>query len=281
LTGGRVLAVFVLLSSALAFVPRRYVRPAGVVGSVLTRLTAPVSAVLKAGGDRLAGSEAAAHPDALTGRIEELESLLRGKDLEIDELHAVIADLQGGRGVAVEGVRQLAGRVFGGSAEGSGRVLLVRLGGRDGVTEGSVATARGRHLLGRVVRVEAMHCQVTPIVDALAGPLEVIVYPGTDGTGGVRFDLTPVGDGTLRGPGRFVTEGQGQRPVTVSAGATAYLSDPSLSAHWGLEVGSVVAVQADEQSPLRQVITVRPRIDTRRVGSVVLRVPMDDAEASP
>lgn len=279
ITGKRALALLVLSSLVGSFLPVRLLGFTRGLSNAAVRLTAPAGAAVKLVGDWLGESERAGHPDPSIGRLEELESLLRQKDMMIEDLSQRISDLEQTDSVPSEHVRRLVGRVFASQSGPSGRYLRVRRGSRDGVVVGSVATVRGRHLLGLVSSVESDFCVVTPLADRSAGPIEVLVYAGAGNDRGVRFDVSPVGDGTLRGAGRFVTEGEGQEPVRLEPGATAYLSDPTLAPHWGLEVGEVVSVDRDEQSPLRPVITVRPRVDSTRAASVVLRVPTAGAGA--
>ena len=143
-------------------------------------------------------------------------------------------------------------------------------GRRDGIEPGSVATARGQHLLGRIVNLDDAMCDILPITDRNADTIEVI----TTGEGaGLRFDLTPEDNGTLKGPGRYVTEGLEQTPRTAQVGQQVALADENWRGNEGLIVGEIIEVEASPEMPLRQVITVRPIIDTRRVSSVVIRVP--------
>ncbi|MEO1583812.1 MAG: rod shape-determining protein MreC [Planctomycetota bacterium] len=273
ITSGRLLAAAVVVSLVCAFLPMRMLGWVTPVSGVVIRLVAPVSSLGKWLSDQASRAEREAHPDAELGRFEELESLVRGQQMEIAELRATLDALEQGDVLPEARVRQLAGRVFATAASRAERTLLVRRGSADGVTLGSVAVVRGRHVLGVVSAVEPAFCVVTPTVSRDAGTLEATVFASDADTEGVRFSLTPVGDGTLRGPGQFRTVGVDQRPVEVSLGATAVLSDPAMPSHWGLFVGRVVAVDADPASPLRQVITVRPEVDTRRVARAVIRVP--------
>lgn len=275
ITSGRVLAASLAGCLVCAVLPVRYLGWVNPVSGVAVRLVAPVSDLGKWVSDRAARSERESHPDPEVGRVQELESLVRGQELRIEELRAMLDALEQGDVLPESRVRQLAGRVFSTAASRSDRTMLVRRGGRDGVVAGAVAVVRGRHLLGAVSAVNESFCVVTPLVARNAGPIEVTVHAtGGDGTG-VRFTVSPTGDGTLRGPGQFRTEGAEQRPVEVRVGDEASLSDPAMAPHWGLLVGDVVGVERDPSSPLRQVVTIKPRIDTRHVARVVLRIPED------
>lgn len=276
ITSGRVLAAAIAACLVCAVLPVRFLGWTGAVSGVAVRLVAPVSDLGKWIGDRAARAETEEHPNPEIGRLQELESLVRAQEMRISELRAMLDALEQGDILPEARVRQLVGRVFSTSASRAEQTLLVRRGARDGVAEGAAAVVRGRHMLGVVSDVNESFCVVTPLVARNAGPIEVTVHPA-DGDGpGVPFVVSPTGDGTLRGPGQFRTEGAEQRPVEVRVGDEASLSDPAMAPHWGLLVGDVVEVERDPESPLRQLVTIRPRIDTRNVARVVLRVPDDD-----
>lgn len=280
ITSGRVLAAAIAACLVCAMLPVRHLGWVNAASDVAVRLVAPVRDLGKWVGDRAARAETENHPDPEIGRLQELESLVRGQEMRIAELRAMLDALEQGDVLPETRVRQLAGRVFSTAASRAERTLLVRRGERDGVVEGSAAVVRGRHLLGVVSSVNSSFSVVTPVIARNAGPIEVTVHAaGGDGPG-VVFTVSPTGEGTLRGPGQFRTEGAEQRPIEVRVGDEASLSDPAMAPHWGLLVGDVVAVERDPSSPLRQVVTIRPRIDTRHVARVVLRIP-DDAEGQP
>ncbi len=281
ITSGRVLALTVAGCVVCSLLPVRFLGWTGAVSGVAVRLVAPVSDLGKWIGDRAARSETEGHPDPEIGRVQELESLVRAQEMRIAELRAMLEALEQGDILPESRVRQLVGRVFGTSASRAERTLLVRRGARDGVVVGAAAVVRGRHMLGVVSEVNESFCVVTPLVARNAGPIELTVHAAGEDGAGVPFTVSPLGDGTLRGPGQFRTEGAEQRPVEVRVGDEASLSDPAMAPHWGLLVGDVVEVQRDPESPLRQVVAIRPRIDTRHVARVVLRIPEDDDGAGP
>jgi len=274
LTARRVLALALVALTATTLLPARYLGWARIPGRIVQRLVSPPADLVKVAGDWLVRAEPAEHPEPLVGQIDQLRAIVQRLEIENQRLRRENDELRGLRSTqgSAGAMRLITASVIAGSSDPSGRLLRVRAGTREGVGPGSVATARGQHLLGRVVALDEAMCEVLPITDRNADTIEVITE-GEGPAGGLRFDLTPTGEGTLRGPGRYVTEGLEQIPRVVEVGQLVRLSDASWAEHAGLTVGEIVAVEASEQSPLRQVITVRPQIDTRRVSSVVLRVP--------
>lgn len=274
LTARRVLALALVALTVATFMPARYLAWARVPGRIVQRLVSPPADLVKVAGDWFVRAEPAEHPEPLVGQIDQLRVIVQRLESENQRLRRENDELRGLRSTQVESgaMRLIKASVIAGSSDPSGMLLRVRAGTREGVGPGSVAIARGQHLLGRVVSLDEAMCEVLPITDRNAEIIEVITE-GDAPAGGLRFDLTPTGDGTLRGPGRFETEGLNQIQRVVKVGQLVRLDDAMWAGHMGLTVGEIVAVEASEQSPQRQVITVKPLIDTRRVSSVVLRVP--------
>lgn len=271
-TPRRALALSLCALGVTAFLPARSLGWAHVPGRIVQRLVSPPVDLVKVVGDWLARAEPAQHPEPLVGQIDQLRAMVQRLELENLRLARENDELRGARRAQGEPMRLITASLIGETTDPMGTLLRVRAGRRDGIEEGSVAATNGQHLLGRIVNLGEANCDILPITDRNADTIEVI----TDGEGegaGLRFDLTPVGDGTLKGPGRYVTEGVEQTPRTVEVGRQVRLSDESWAAHNGLIVGEIVAVEPSAQSPLRQVITVRPIIDVRRVSGVVVRVP--------
>ncbi|MEM8757729.1 MAG: rod shape-determining protein MreC [Planctomycetota bacterium] len=272
ITANRLLAVMIGMAAVGAFTPARLLGPIGHIAGVVERLTAPISAGSRAIANAVMPAETAEPPDT-AARIRELESLLRQRDLEIADLTERVASFEAGAAVSSGAMRLVTADVVAGSADPRGSVLTIRAGTADGILPGSVATVSGPNLLGYIEAIEPSLARILPLTDRNAPPIEVIVYSSSQDRVGVRFDVAPAGDGTLRGPGMFITTGLDQQPALVQVGATAYLSEASMKPHAGLEVGEIAAIDQDPESPLRQIITVRPRISTAQVASVVVRVP--------
>lgn len=273
-TTNRVLALAIVTLCVTTFLPSRLLMWTREPGRVVQRLSSPPADAIKAVGDQLSRAEPATNPDATIGQIDDLRRQNLALQLRVEELLDENAALRGVERRFETSMQLIPARIIAETSTPSGRLLRANAGIRDGVLPGSVAATRGSHLLGRVVDLDQAMCHILPITDPNSGTIEVITTTEGDELG-IRFDLTPTGDGTLRGPGRYETEGLDQTPRRVEVGQRVSLSDETWSSHAGLIVGEVIAVEPAEQSPLRQVITVRPIIDTRRVGGVVIRVPED------
>ena len=269
-TASRMLALSLCVLGITTFVPAERLTWARIPGRIVQRLTSPPADLVKIVGDWLVKAEPAQHPEPLVGQIEQLSALVQRLELENIRLQRENDELRGARRTQNDPMKLITASVIAGSTDPTGRLLRVRAGRRDGIEPGSVATARGQHLLGRIVNLDDAMCDILPITDRNADTIEVI----TTGEGaGLRFDLTPEDNGTLKGPGRYVTEGLEQTPRTAQVGQQVALADENWRGNEGLIVGEIIEVEASPEMPLRQVITVRPIIDTRRVSSVVIRVP--------
>ncbi len=271
-TASRMLALSLCVLAVTTFLPAQRLTWTRIPGRIVQRLTSPPADLVKAIGDWLVRAEPAQHPEPLVGQIEQLRSLVQRLELENLRLRRENDELRGARRTQSDPMKLITASIIAGTTDPTGRLLRVRAGQRDGIESGSVATARGQHLLGRIVNLDDAMCDILPITDRNADTIEVITT-GEGDSAGLRFDLTPQGDGTLKGPGRYVTEGLEQTPRTSEVGQHVALADENWRGHEGLIVGEIIAVEPSPQSPLRQVIIVRPIIDTRRVSSVVVRVP--------
>ena len=271
-TPNRVFALTLVVLCVTSFLPQRLLAWTQEPGEVIERLTSPPAHAVKFITDKFGSPELATNPDTTIGQIDTLRGQNLALRIEIQKLQQEVAVLSGARRVQNQPMRLLTASVIAEGSSPSSRVLRVRAGTRDGIRVGSVATTRDSHLLGRVTDLNQTMCHIVPITDENAGTIEGITTE-TDGSPGLRFDLTPQGDGTLKGPGRFETDGLTQTPRQVQIGQRVSLSDENWPQYTGLIIGEIVAVESAEQSPLRQVVTVRPYIDTRRVASVLIRVP--------
>lgn len=272
-TANRVLALSIAAVVVTTFLPARLLGWTRIPGRITQRLTSPPSDLVKVMGDWLVKAEPAEHPEPLIGQIDQLRALVHRLELDNARLRIQVEELSGVRSTQNEPMRLLTTSVIAGTTDPTGRLLRLRAGRRDGIEAGSVASLRGQHLLGRIVNIDDAMCEVLPITDRNAETITVQVYEQDGSKTELFFDLTPVGDGTLKGPGRYVTEGLEQTPRTAKIGQIVRLSDENWIGHGGLIVGEITAVEPSPQSPLRPVITVKPVVDTRRVSSVVVRVP--------
>ncbi len=272
-TASRVLALSICAMVVTTFLPARMLNWARVPGRITQRLTSPPADLVKVAGDWLVKAEPAQHPEPLVGQIDQLRALVHRLEQDNARLRRQVEELSGVRSTQTEPMRLLTTSVIAGTTDPTGRLLRLRSGRRDGIEPGSVASVRGQHLLGRIVNLDDAMCDVLPITDQNAETLMVQIYEEDGTKTELFFDLTPTGEGTLKGPGRYVTEGLEQTPRVAEIGQIAKLSDENWVGHEGLIVGTITAVEPSPQSPLRQVVTVTPIVDTRRVSSVVVRVP--------
>lgn len=272
-TANRVLVLSICAMVVTTFLPSRLLTWARVPGRITQRLTSPPADLVKVAGDWLVKAEPAENPEPLVGQIEQLRALVHRLEQDNGRLRRQVEELSGVRSTQSDPMRLLTTSVIAGTTDPTGRLLRLRSGRRDGIEPGSVASVRGEHLLGRIVNIDDAMCDVLPITDRNAETIMVQVYEEDGTKTELFFDLTPMGDGTLKGPGRYVTEGLEQTPRTAEVGQIVRLSDENWIDHGGLIVGAITTVEPSPESPLRQVITVKPIVDTRRVSSVVVRVP--------
>lgn len=268
----------ITLTLTALFLPSRYLHIFRGPSRVAETIVAPVSHPIAVVGRWLwPGASKPADDDAvrvLEDTLEETRSHLLREMQDNDRLRKTIEDLQQGYAFAGDPpIRQLTAPVLGGASDITGSMLTIRAGTREGVTVGTVVTASGVQLLGKVVDAGQRTSTVLPINDRSAGKfLGLIMFD--EGTGGLRTTLEPVGDGTLRGDVEDRRD-VGGTPIEPKVGMIVRLSD---AGRWPrnaqmLMVGKVEAVTPSPQQPLRKVVTVRPAIpDMERVSEVVLRI---------
>lgn len=259
--------------SLLAVLPARWVgfvgdSLRGPVQAVLTPAAAPMRALglwLRPG--EVAGASRDEAMREMERQREVAQTRQRQAEERVRELERQLQEvirLSPANRDAIE--RTVAAPVVSGLSDVSAGMIAVRAGAADGVTEGAVAAASGLRLVGKVREVRGPLSLVLPITQKSAGWLNAVVE--VEGTG--QFfgcQLGPVGDGTLRGD--LVVEASG-----VAAGQRVRLRDPEWPASAQMfVVGRVERVEAKPEQPLRQVVTVRPEMDLRRVSEVLLFVP--------
>jgi cell shape-determining protein MreC len=212
--------------------------------------------------------------ERLQEELAQFRTLYIQSQRENEELRQRLRELQSGLDLfPPSGLRLLESRVVGATSNLRDDVLVVRGGRREGVTSGdSVAVVDGVHLVGRVIDVEARTCEVLPISSPRAEMLGARVYVAEPDVS-FACQLEPVGNGRLRGPLTQDAEG-------VEQGQVVRLDDPD----WpdlaqALIIGEVESVERSEESPLRRIVTVRPRFALSRVRGVTLRLPADPGDA--
>jgi cell shape-determining protein MreC len=280
-----ILATVVLV--LLSLLPLRFSGWVGWFAALAQGLVAPIAHPLAQFGRWIVPADPRRGGDpailALEEQNEELKStLLRTLDENL-RLRRVIQDLQQGAALHQDSpVRQVFAPVYGSAADLASGVVRVRAGRAQGVTQGSVATAPGLQLLGRVTGVDTRTCVVLPMTARSAGPLQAIIM-AADGSGGLLCTLAPSGDGTLRGPVEFRRAANSPEPVRPEIGAVVRLRDSGWPAHAQmLLVGEVERVEPAPDQPLRTIVVVRPSIPRlERVAEAVIRVtPEADAEGA-
>lgn len=269
----------------LSFVPTRWSGWMTSVGRLTQFFAAPISQPFAAV-SRWAAPATRQHDDDLVtmlrGELEAARSMMLRHESENQRLRSQIRELQ--HGIELNPglpVRQVMAPVYGTSSDLSSGMLRVRAGTAQEVDENAVATTSGLQLVGRIVSAGARTSTVLPITSPKAGPVRAMVM--IDATAnGLVCTLTPVGDGTLRGPVEDRRDPTTALAVQPQVGQQVRLSDPDRwPAHSQmLLVGEVVKVEPAPDQPLRAIVVVAPMIERLdRISEVVLRIsPSPDAE---
>ncbi|MCC6678327.1 MAG: hypothetical protein IT436_14405 [Phycisphaerales bacterium] len=197
---------------------------------------------------------------------------------DIEELRERIEQLQ--QGIALNPdlpVTLYAAPVIARSSDLASGAFTVRAGSRIGVVPGTVVTAGGVQLVGRVTQSGTRTCTVQPITDRTAGPIYGLIIFDEDTGKRITCRLEPAGDGLLKGPVEDRRDDATQEPLTPVPGQTVRLFDPE---SWPknaqmLVIGKVESITPAPDQPLRKIITVRPTSRLERVSEVVLRLAGD------
>lgn len=231
-------------------------------------------------------------PAMTTLAERELEELRQDRDhyqmlwyratQDIEELRERIEQLQ--RGIALNPdlpVTLYAAPVIARSSDLASGSFTVRAGSRLGVVPGTVVTAGGVQLVGRITQAGSRTCTVQPITDRAAGPILGLIIFDEDTRHRLSARLEPIGDGLLRGPVEDRRDEATQQPLVPRPGQTVRLFDPE---SWPknaqmLVIGRVETVEPAPDQPLRKIITVRPTARLERVSEVVLRLAGDQPPA--
>ena len=193
--------------------------------------------------------------DLLIATVEQLEAQKAELEGMLDEFNT--GDLLAPKNPPM---RQYA-PITGHTGTRSSTVLVARGGTNKGVHEGYVAVIGGAQIVGRVIKVSVLDCEIRPITDGDAGGISGIIET-LDGKF-VNCYLTPAGGGLLGGP--VLVE-----DARLIAGATVRLNDDS----WPVfvqryEIGQVItAVQSDEHA-LTIMVTVKPKVENMSLLSEV------------
>ena len=197
---------------------------------------------------------------------------------KVESLEEQVRQLQMGASEPSQApVKRLGARVALRSPAPLGIVTLNR-GSNDGVHEGVIAVFNGTHLLGRIVKVSAMQCELLPLANKSTGLVDGVIMPADHQDmvlkNRPRVQLTPSGNGTLRG--------DVDRATVVNAGDLVQLLDDAwLHPAQGMFIGKVESVGPKESEPLRNTITVRPQFDVSQVAYVTLKIEMEESATQP
>lgn len=271
--GGRLLLVAVALCAIASLLPARWTRWAGWLAEPMAFVVQPIAHPVMRVTRWLLPDDPVASPDddpevrAILDRFDEQTLALRQAELRIEQLERQVRDLQSGVPVAPGArVRQLWAPVTARSSNLSDGTIRIGAGRAQSVeAKVSVATARGVHLVGRVIEVEPRTSWVLPFNHAKSGHIQGVVFTGETLVGSFACQLRGIGDGRLQGD--MIAEAVGIEP-----GQLVRLRDESWpAAAQMLILGRVVEVDRKENQ--RLMITVEPEVSPERVSEVVLRIP--------
>lgn len=152
----------------------------------------------------------------------------------------------------------------------AGDMLQIRTGTSEGVDNGTVVTAQSVQVIGRVAEAGARTSLVLPITAPKQQIQGFVVLDEETGRRAACL-LDSAGDGTLVGTTSAPEDGRAQE---LMIGQTVRLFDESWPRHAQmLVIGEVERIEPSPNQPLRRIITVRPRVDIRRLSEVILRLP--------
>lgn len=238
-----------------------------VVAPIAQPITMAVDLVVPA---RQIGPEAGERERILRDELERVRVRLAQAEQRSRDLEALVDQIS--RGAALNPdveVTQLARPRIG----QVGDLLLIRSGSAEGVHKGTVITAQSVQLVGRVTDADARTCRVLPINAKVGSNAQliggVVILDEETGRRATCL-LEPAGDGTLVGE---VSPPEDGRVDELQVGQTVRLFDEQWPRHAQmLVIGDVERVEPSADQPLRRRITVRPRVDLRRVSEVIVRL---------
>jgi hypothetical protein len=222
------------------------------------------------------GAEGTERERTLRDELERSRVRLLQAEQRTRELEALIEQLS--RGALLQPdveVSQLPREVIG----EAGEMLVVRTGTEEGVHRGAVITAQSVQLVGRVSDADRLTSTVLPIT--ARGAMKILGVVVLDEESGRRATcvLEPAGDGTLVGE---VSPPEDGRADEIQVGQAVRLFDEQWPRHAQmLVIGAIERVEPSPAQPLRRQITVRPRVNLRRAGEVIVRMPVRSSGSGP
>jgi hypothetical protein len=141
----------------------------------------------------------------------------------------------------------------------------------EGVHRGAVITAQSVQLIGRVSEASELTVLVHPITARGGQTLMGVVILDEQTGRRATCILRPNGDGTLSGE---ISPPEDGRAEEIQVGQTVRLFDDQWPRHAQmLVIGEIIRVESSAAQPLRRQITVQPRVNPRRAGEVIVRLP--------
>lgn len=213
------------------------------------------------------GTEATERERTLQDELERVRVRLLQSDTRIAELESLIEQLRGSLLHPDIEVTQLQRPIAG----QRGEFLLVRTGRHEGVDRGAVITAQSVQLIGRVSEASELTALVHPITARGGQTLMGVVILDEQTGRRATCILRPNGDGTLSGE---ISPPEDGRAEEIQIGQTVRLFDDQWPRHAQmLVIGEIIRVEPSAAQPLRPQITVQPRVNPRRAGEVIVRLP--------
>ncbi len=265
------LAVGTLLVTAV--LPIRWLGWAGWFSAQAFVVVSPIAHPITRAVDLLipasrAGTEATDRERTLRDELERVRVRLLQSEQRVAEMEGLVEQLSRGSLLHPDvEVSQLPRSIV----SQAGEMLVVRTGTHEGVYRGAVITAQSVQLIGRVAEAHDRTVLVQPIT--ARGALKLLGVVILDEQSGRRATcvLDPAGDGTLVGE---VSPPEDGRAEEIQVGQTVRLFDEQWPRHAQmLVIGEVVRVEPSAMQPLRRRITVQPRVNPRRAGEVIVRLP--------
>jgi cell shape-determining protein MreC len=281
-THSRALVAATLLLAVLSFLPARFGQWTNQLQTIPSLVFAPVQGVvywLASLATREGVSASSAQLHTIEKDRDQWMSIARRFQVENERLRADLAKYVAGAMTPDPGLRFARATVIGPAGAPGSHVLRLRAGSGDGVSRGTVAVVDSVQIVGRVEKAGAATSTLVLITEAGQPPIDAAIFPdGEPGTAPpLMCQLHASGDGTLKGFLEYVEAKAGETRPTARVGHTVHLNDRSWPSSAGMLVlGTIVAMEPYKDSPLRQVITVRPTVKIDRVTEVTLRIPTDD-----
>lgn len=265
------LAAGLLIVTAL--LPARWLGWAGWFSAQAFVVVSPIAHPITRAADLIipatrAGTEATERERTLQDELDRVRVRLLQSSTRVAELESLVEQLSRGSLLHPDvEVTQLQRPIAG----QRGELLLVRTGRHEGVDRGAVITAQSVQLIGRVSEASELTVLVHPITARGGQTLMGVVILDEQTGRRATCILRPNGDGTLSGE---ISPPEDGRAEEIQVGQTVRLFDDQWPRHAQmLVIGEIIRVEASAAQPLRRQITVQPRVNPRRAGEVIVRLP--------